>query len=409
LDKFLAWTSDLELILESNRVTLEGLESMIGQLNHVAYLIPLSRHFLVRLQRRIDRKKPGKQEVSISRAERGDLLLWVDFLAMANKGISMNRLTYRKPSQLGWSDSCTSGLGGFSANGTAWRLKIPAQSPLFGVAKANNVFEFLAMAVTLWLILLKCNKAADTEECILILGDSTSALGWLYKASQVQESWFYHDAVLLISRKIASLLTNSSHCLASQHIKGSLNVVADLLSYCGSNRSTPHPLAADNPDNHILTNRFHSHLPQLIPQNFVISPVLDKILSFAVLVLRTTESSYIRRKREPTRIETESGADGPSSVPKWDSPITSSSLTYPDRSVNSSVDLSCHFTVPPNGTNQDELLGTVRHQWFQTLSAMPQAMWLRRFGTISNRAPFTSKGELGSYPQSDPSFRPINP
>jgi hypothetical protein len=126
--------------------------------------------------------------VSISRAERGELLLWIDFLRMANAGILMNQVTYRKPSQLGWSDSCTSGLGGFLINGTAWRLRIPAQSPLFGVLKANNVFEFLTMAVTLWLILLECNKKSKREECILILGDSTSALGWLYKASHKSRS-----------------------------------------------------------------------------------------------------------------------------------------------------------------------------------------------------------------------------
>jgi hypothetical protein len=84
-----------------------------------------------------------------------------------------------------------------------------------------------------------------------------------------------------------------SHCLASQHLKGSLNVIADLLSYCGSSRATPHPLAADSPDGRTLTRRFHSSLPQLIPQNFEISPVPADIFSFAVLVLQTTEWSFI--------------------------------------------------------------------------------------------------------------------
>jgi hypothetical protein len=170
-------------------------------------------------------------------------------------------------------------------------------------------------------------------------------------------------------------------------------VVADLLSYCRSNQSAPHPLAVDNPDNHILTNRFHSHLPQLIPRRFAISPLQKEILSFAV----------------HTKTEIESGAAGPNSVSKWESPITSSSVTYLDKSPSSLADPSFRFTAPPNGTNQVELLGTVRHQWFQTLSKMPQAMWLRRFGTISNQAPFTLKGELGFYPPSDHSFWPLSP
>jgi hypothetical protein len=78
-------------------------------------------------------------------------------------------------------------------------------------------------------------------------------------------------------------------CLASQHLKGLLNVVADLLSYCGSSCATPHPLAANNPDNCTLTHCFHSSLPQLIPHNFAISPMLEDILSFVVLVLQTME------------------------------------------------------------------------------------------------------------------------
>jgi hypothetical protein len=68
-------------------------------------------------------------------------------------------------------------MGGFTLNGTAWRLRIPPDSPLYGVSKANNVFEFLAMAVTLWILIKECQATAVTKQCILLLGDSTSALG----------------------------------------------------------------------------------------------------------------------------------------------------------------------------------------------------------------------------------------
>jgi hypothetical protein len=328
---------------------------------------------------------------------------------MANHGISMNRVTHRRPSQMGWSDSCTSGLGGFTLNGTAWRLQIPPTSPLFGVSKANNVFEFLAMAVTLWILIIECQTKGETEQCILLLGDSTSALGWLYRASRIPESSFYHEAVTLITRKVARLLTATTHCLASQHLKGSLNVVADLLSYCGSSRASPHPLAADSPDDRTLTRRFHSSLPQLIPHNFAISPVPEDILSFAVLVLRTTELSFIRSRKGPTNAGTESGDVGPDSAKEWVSPITRSSIVYLVGSPSSSDALSLHYIDPPNGTSQGELLESVRHLWYRALSAMPQAIWLRRFGTISNQAPFTSKEAQGSFPLSDLSSRASMP
>jgi hypothetical protein len=38
-----------------------------------------------------------------------------------------------------------------------------------------------------------------------------------------------------------------------------------------------------------------------------------------------------------------------------------------------------------------DLLGVVARQWSQALCALPQAVWLRRSGTISNTAPFTSR------------------
>jgi hypothetical protein len=171
-DKFIAWTGDMQKILKSNRVTFKGLDSIIGRFNHVSFLIPLSRHFIVRLRRRIQQKKASAQEITLSKAEREDLLLWIDFLAVANAGISMNRVTQGRPSQLGWSDSCTAGLGGLTINGTAWRIKIPSASPIYGVSKAKNVFEFLAMAVTLWILVLECRHKGKDEQCILILGDN---------------------------------------------------------------------------------------------------------------------------------------------------------------------------------------------------------------------------------------------
>ena len=76
------------------------------------------------------------------------------------------------------------------------------------------------MSVTLWLLILDCQAAGCKEECFLMLGNSTSALGWLYQVSRFQDSSFYHRAVHLIAWKIACLMSESSHSLASQHIHG---------------------------------------------------------------------------------------------------------------------------------------------------------------------------------------------
>jgi hypothetical protein len=91
-DKYLAWSEDLQLALTSKTLTYDSLESMIGCLNHVSFLIPLSRHFLSHFRSRLNDRRPGKQQITLSRVELDDLLLWQTFLKSANSGISMNRV-----------------------------------------------------------------------------------------------------------------------------------------------------------------------------------------------------------------------------------------------------------------------------------------------------------------------------
>jgi hypothetical protein len=60
------------------------------------------------------------------------------------------------------------------------------------------------------------------------------------------------------------------------------------------------------------------------------------------------------------------------------------------------------FTASLNGINQETFLANMRAPWFHGLSEMPQAIWLRRFGVISNGSPFTSKGAPSYSPLSGP-------
>jgi hypothetical protein len=114
VDKFIAWTSDIAAILESSRCTFGELESTTGRLNHASFVIPLARHFLNRLRLRTRRRLPKLQQLTLSTEELRDLHLWLKFLNLARAGISLNRMTIRRPTQLGLSDSCPFGLGGFT-------------------------------------------------------------------------------------------------------------------------------------------------------------------------------------------------------------------------------------------------------------------------------------------------------
>jgi hypothetical protein len=68
-DKFEAWSGDLRTIVENRRGTFGQLETTIGRLNHAAYIIPLSRHFLSRVRLRLRARKHENQEVSLNQAE----------------------------------------------------------------------------------------------------------------------------------------------------------------------------------------------------------------------------------------------------------------------------------------------------------------------------------------------------
>ena len=86
----------------------------------------------------------------------------------------------RRPTRIVWTDSCPFGPGGVDLSGRAWQIRIPKLSPLWGLNGINNVLEFLAMLIGIWLTLLQLGP--DGEECILALGDDMSAIGWIFRA-----------------------------------------------------------------------------------------------------------------------------------------------------------------------------------------------------------------------------------
>jgi hypothetical protein len=172
------------------------LQTLMGRLNHASYVIPLARHFLGRLRQRLHINQSARQHLSFSKEELADLLLcWTKFLLSARNGISLNNLTLRRPSQIGLSDSCPFGMGGFTWTGRAWRLRIPESCLLHGVSEANNVLEFPAMALTFWLVILECRDKGVRQESILSVGDNTSAIGWIFRSSRLDPSSPYYHPV----------------------------------------------------------------------------------------------------------------------------------------------------------------------------------------------------------------------
>ncbi len=396
-EKFDSWFHDTHTMIKHQSTTFGELDTMVGRFNHAAHIIPLARHFLNRLRLRIQARLHTKRKITFSADETEDLKLWLTFLSSAHQGISLNKITTRQPSRISWSDACPHGIGGYLLSGRAWRIRIPASSSLKGLSIFNNLFEFLGMVINIW---LECLNDDGSEECLLALGDNTSAIGWLFRSGKLDVTSIYYTAVQIAARHLATLLIQSSHCLASQHLKGELNIVADLLSYEGTDRHEHHPLARDKPSDDELTRRFHAFLPQLIPHNFKISPLPNDILCWTMQVLQTAELSLTQSKNKAMNPTTVSGDDGSRSAPTAALLGIPSSLLYPNRNGNSSFVPSSASIVMLNGASQANLLANVNSQWLQALCAMPQAVWLRRFGSIYNQAPCTSRTALTCDPPS---------
>lgn len=62
-DKHDAWLLDLQVLSVHRTTTYGGMDSLVGKLNHVAFLIlQAHHHFLTRLQELIDQDKPQLQQ-----------------------------------------------------------------------------------------------------------------------------------------------------------------------------------------------------------------------------------------------------------------------------------------------------------------------------------------------------------
>jgi hypothetical protein len=396
-DKQIAWAGDIRNFLKARRMTRAELESLLGRLNHAAAIMPLARHFLGRLRGLLASKQEGYKSLNIRAEVAADLRLWLELLETANRGLSLNCLVTRVPTSVCFSDSCPYGIAGYSISGRGWRIRIPKTSIVYGNRRINNFLEFLGMAIN---VFLETMSNDEDFPCILALGDNTSAIGWLHNTSKLHSDEPCHAAHLFVARLLAAHLMSKGACLASQHIRGKLNIVADIMSYTTERRDggKQNPIAWDDPTNDELTQRFHLLYPKQVPENFSISQLPPSILSWVTRALQIAESSLIRNKKRVMKTETEHGDAGWDSAPKQESTVTPSSLNYTQKKEHSSAKPFLPASDPQHGQQQVNLMAQVRSQYSQGLSAKPQATWLRRFGAITNQAPCTARAVPTTIP-----------
>ena len=361
-DKCHSWTADILDILISSEATYQELDTIIGRLNHVGYIIPTARHFLSRI-RKLKMKAKFKRKVSIPAQVHADFNLWCGFLKKANKGMSMNLLTYRRPTHIYRSDACEHGLGGFSAKGRAWRWTIPTHL----LSRAHiNLLEFLASIICIWVDAIE--GVIKPEDCLLSLGDNTSATGWLRRSNFLEEGEEDHDTTvkLLAARHLASTIQQTDSCLYSQWFPGKDNDISDSLS-----RDT------HLSDKH-LTNLLNKCVPHQIPPNFRISPLPSEIVCWVSCLLAKLPVNKQRQVQHKMSVHAR-GEDGRVFSQQWKSDKTHSSTTLsPGPAPFSSV-------PSPKPCGKPVSLNDMSTPWLKAQSEPPLITWHRPSGLITGQ------------------------
>lgn len=373
-NKYAAWTRSINAILQQERVTHKELEELLGRLNHAGFIIPLSKHFLGRL-RHAQYAAAKRRNIRLNDAQREDLLLWIQFLAKARGGISMNLLTYRKPNFIERSDACTHGIGGFSATtGIAWRWEVPVELRLRATL---NLLEYVAGYITLWMDVHVGSAAPGS--CFLSQTDSTSAAGWIKKSNFSDAEPMHRD----VARDTARLMMDHDSCLYSQWFEGAKNELADSLS-------RDHHLSNDK-----LLTLFHSTIPSQVPSNLKICPLPPDVVSKIMTWLRNLPPST-QLLMAPQRSKLATGRIGKLSLSASNSPMIPTSVTsLAVRSTDSLLPLA-----PPSETMMSrptQVSNQLLRQYLQQ-SEPALMLWRRPSGLTTSQAQSTMPmGNLHSF------------
>lgn len=227
VNKFIAWTATIVDMIKTQQTKTTALESTIGRLSHLALILPFVHHFLSRIRElHTMAKRRNRQNITIPPSCLDDLHLFLFLLQKAKDGINMNILVYRKPTHVYRSDSCPAGLGGYSADGHAWRFYLP---PNLLSRASNNLLEHLAAVITPWIDII--NGRIQPNDCALSMTDSTTSAGWLRKSNFREEIDPLQASIrITVAREHARRYMNLGIQDFSQWFPGKENNVADSLS-----------------------------------------------------------------------------------------------------------------------------------------------------------------------------------
>jgi hypothetical protein len=120
--KHITWLQEIQLMIQMQRTTKKILESMIGCMGHIGFVIPWVYHFLSCL-RSLLAHSWNRRMITIGNICTNNLVLMQSILDKVQRGNDMNLLAFWSPNQIYYSASCPAGLGGYSNQGHACNSK----------------------------------------------------------------------------------------------------------------------------------------------------------------------------------------------------------------------------------------------------------------------------------------------
>lgn len=198
-----AWSSELNKVASHSSVDEETLLRILGRLENIATVMTPLGHFLNNIGHLQIKASRSKHNVRINSRVRKDLRLAIKFTQEAALGVDMNLVSFRKPDIVHIGDASEYGMGSFANHGRAWRYLIPDE---FQGRAHINVLEFLTQVVSLWIDIIE--RKVKPGDCVLCMGDNTSAMGWLRRSNFREDNEEKIDWLVKqkIARKLAHLV-----------------------------------------------------------------------------------------------------------------------------------------------------------------------------------------------------------
>jgi len=246
--------------------------------------------------------------------------------------------------------------------GFAWRFQIPTEFREV-VKQKNNCLEFIAIIITIWQAIL--GSRSNQEECFLSLGDNSSAVGWLHKASVDPAK---NLPLFLAARTFAQIILTNNICIYSQHIPGISNKIADALSR-----------RFDLNDDQ-LTSLINSSIHLQVQSSFKLCPIHPVINSWMTCWLRKCSGTRELHKTQKTK-RVECGEDGLNIQIPSDSAMISGWKDYAQN-----IEFTLLEALQPPSDEENFLVQT-RKAWLLQQSKRPWQNWVRSLGQTWGTTP----------------------